>query len=154
MVHCHHLATVLGCKHIILSGSDVYSLVHLLLAFVHRVLTHTEWRGNKQEIVSFYRKWILSIGFLWCNLFVWRWSRCSSYTLSVFCCYRSRCRISCILLHPELLLLSPHLLHHLLVILLQPICLNDFLQTCCIPSIGRITAALNAFCPSFIVIWR
>jgi hypothetical protein len=56
VVHNYHLAAILCSQHIIMLGSDVNTLMHLLFAFVHRVLTHTEWRCDKQELVPFHRE--------------------------------------------------------------------------------------------------
>ena len=56
VVDSHHLAIVFGCQYRIPFTTDVNTLVHLLLGRIHRVGTHTEWRGDKQKFLTPYRK--------------------------------------------------------------------------------------------------
>ena len=57
-----------------------------------------------------------------------------------------------IVFYPELPALCRHLLHHLPVILLQAVLLNDFLQVLGILAACGVTGFLNALCPSLVIV--
>ena len=52
MVDGNDLSTVFGGKHSFMLRLYVDALVHLLSASVHRVLSHTERRGDKHKLIS------------------------------------------------------------------------------------------------------
>lgn len=53
---------------------------------------------------------------------------------------------------PNLPALCRHLLHHLSVILLQAVLLNDFLQVLGILAACGVTGFLNALCPALVIV--
>ena len=56
LVHSHHLPVVLSSQYRIAIATDINSLVHLLFRVVHRILPHTERRGNKKKLFTLYRE--------------------------------------------------------------------------------------------------
>lgn len=141
MVHIHDLATVLRGQHSIVSCLDVDALVHLLLTAAHRIGTHTKGRGNKEKLITLdgegifasrneipllTNTWIASIS----CLMVLQW----------------------IILYPELPSLGTHLLHHLPVIPIKSVGLNDGLEVLGVRAAGSIACTSDAFSPALIVI--
>ena len=56
LIHSHHLPVVLSSQYRIAIATDINSLVHLLFRVVHRILPHTERRGNKKKLFTLYRE--------------------------------------------------------------------------------------------------
>ena len=124
-VYRNDLSAVFRGQHRIAFASYVKPLVHLLLFFVHRVLTHSESGSDKEELLAFHRK---RIGF--CLFFL----------------------LERIAFQTELLALRGHFLHDLTVVFVQAVLLDDLLQSPGIVAPGRVTSFGYTFRPSFVVI--
>ena len=131
------IAAALRSQYRVGFATDIHALVHLLLCAVQRVLPCSERRGNEQKFLPFHRERI---------------------PRSMF---RTLGSLERIVFHPELPALCRHLLHHLSVILLQAVLLNDFLQVlgifisslytfpCSFPSIIGSISSTNSFAADF-----
>ena len=128
LVYRHDLAAVLRSQYRIAFATYIHALVHLLLCAVQRVLPCSERRGNEQKFLPFHRERI---------------------PRSMF---RTLGSLERIVFHPELPALCRHLLHHLSVILLQAVLLNDFLQVLGILAACGVTGFLNALCPALVIV--
>ena len=128
LVYRHDLAAALRSQYRVSFATDIHTLVHLLLCAVQRVLPCSERRGNEQKFLPFHRERI---------------------PRSMF---RTLGSLERIVFHPELPALCRHLLHHLSVILLQAVLLNDFLQVLGILAACGVTGFLNALCPALVIV--
>ena len=86
--------------------------MHLLLFFVHRVLTHSESGSDKEELLAFHRK---RIGF--CLFFL----------------------LERIAFQTELLALRGHFLHDMTVVIVQAVLIDDLLKSPSIVAPGSVT---------------